>query len=152
MGLSLKGIFKGVGKAVGTALGGVAGALVAEGVSKLLGKKKKKGTVTMPQTTDRIADLQRWLAISEVSKQLGTLQSLQEQQLGWGKQIMGRVPSYLDALSQYRQIYLGYMLPYYTGMLGLPTPSSLQLQDVLPTQPQIPTGDEVIRQFFGGIV
>lgn len=156
MGLSLKGILKNVGKiasgAIGAAVGGVVGGLATEALSKVLGKKKKKksGSTAAAQATDRITELQRWLAMSEVAEQMGRLKSLAEWQTDVGKKLVQSLPSYLDQMRALQAMYLGYMLPYYTQMLNLPTPQTLwfQLPAIGGTEP---TSQEMLHQLFGNV-
>ncbi|MEM2675741.1 MAG: hypothetical protein QXT10_04525 [Candidatus Bathyarchaeia archaeon] len=160
MGLSLKGILKSVGKiasgAIGAAVGGVVGGLATEALSKVLGKKKKKkssSTATSTataQAVDRITELQRWLAMSEVAEQMGRLKSLAEWQTDVGKKLVQSLPSYLDQMRTLQTMYLGYMLPYYSQMLNLPTPQSLwfQLPAIGGTEP---TSQEMLHQLFGNV-
>lgn len=156
MGLSLKGILKGVGKiasgAIGAAVGGVVGGLATEALSKVLGKKKKKksSSTATAQAVDRITELQRWLAMSEVAEQMGRLKSLAEWQTDVGKKLVQSLPSYLDQMRTLQTMYLGYMLPYYSQMLNLPTPQSLwfQLPAIGGTEP---TSQEMLHQLFGNV-
>lgn len=156
MGLSLKGILKSVGKiasgAIGAAVGGVVGGLATEALSKVLGKKKKKksSSTATAQAVDRITELQRWLAMSEVAEQMGRLKSLAEWQTDVGKKLVQSLPSYLDQMRTLQTMYLGYMLPYYSQMLNLPTPQSLwfQLPAIGGTEP---TSQEMLHQLFGNV-